>query len=108
MLATWLVEFYLNKCNELDDLIASSSASADVSNLQAEQTHLEEELQEFFETYKSNLDRRTTYDLIRGHGRMDVFLNFANVSGDFERVIEYWVSEEEWVKAIDILNRQVS
>jgi protein involved in sex pheromone biosynthesis len=52
MLATWLVEFYLSKCNELDDLIASSSASNDVSNLQAEQTHLEEELQEFFETYK--------------------------------------------------------
>ncbi|KAG8698773.1 hypothetical protein FRC09_007030 [Ceratobasidium sp. 395] len=107
MLATWLVEFYLNKCNELDDLIASSSASSDVSNLQAEQVHLEEELQEFFETYKSCLDRRTTYDLIRGHGRMDIFLNFANVSGDFERIIEYWVSEEEWVKAIDVLNRQV-
>ncbi|KAG8747248.1 hypothetical protein FRC10_001864 [Ceratobasidium sp. 414] len=106
MLATWLVEFYLSKCNELDDLIASSSASNDVSNLQAEQTHVEEELQEFFETYKSCLDRRTTYDLIRGHGRMDVFLNFANVSGDFERIIEYWVSEEEWVKAIDVLNRQ--
>ncbi|QRV76011.1 vacuolar protein sorting-associated protein 18 [Ceratobasidium sp. AG-Ba] len=106
MLATWLVEFYLSKCNELDDLIASSSASNDVSNLQAEQTHVEEELQEFFETYKSCLDQRTTYDLIRGHGRMDVFLNFANVSGDFERIVEYWVSEEEWVKAIDVLNRQ--
>ncbi|CAE6455564.1 unnamed protein product [Rhizoctonia solani] len=106
MLATWLVEFYLSKCNELDDLIASSSASNDVSNLQAEQLHLEEELQEFFEAYKSNLDRKTTYDLIRGHGRTDVFLNFANVTGDFERIVEHWVSEEEWVKAIDVLHRQ--
>ncbi|CCO26653.1 Vacuolar protein sorting-associated protein 18 homolog [Rhizoctonia solani AG-1 IB] len=106
MLATWLVEFYLSKCNELDDLIASSSASNDVSNLQAEQLHLEEELQEFFETYKSNLDRKMTYDLIRGHGRTDVFLNFAGVTGDFERIIEHWVSEEEWVKAIDVLHRQ--
>ncbi|KAH7345284.1 Pep3/Vps18/deep orange family-domain-containing protein [Rhizoctonia solani] len=106
MLATWLVEFYLSKCNELDDLIASSSASNDVSNLQAEQIHLEEELQEFFEAYKSNLDRKTTYDLIRGHGRTDVFLNFASVTGDFERIIEHWVSEEEWVKAIDVLHRQ--
>ncbi|CAE6425800.1 unnamed protein product [Rhizoctonia solani] len=106
MLATWLVEFYLSKCNELDDLIASSSASNDVSNLQAEQIHLEEELQEFFEAYKSNLDRKTTYNLIRGHGRTDVFLNFASVTGDFERIIEHWVSEEEWVKAIDVLHRQ--
>ncbi|ELU41557.1 DigA protein [Rhizoctonia solani AG-1 IA] len=107
MLATWLIEFYLSKCNELDDLIASSSASNDVSNLQAEQIHLEEELQEFFETYKANLDRKTTYDLIRGHGRTDVFLDFAGVTGDFERIIEHWVSEEEWVKAIDVLHRQV-
>ncbi|KDN42905.1 hypothetical protein RSAG8_06431, partial [Rhizoctonia solani AG-8 WAC10335] len=106
MLATWLVEFYLSKCNELDDLIASSSASNDVSNLQVEQVHLEEELQEFFEAYKSNLDRKTTYDLIRGHGRTDVFLNFASVTGDFERIVEHWVSEEEWVKAIDVLHRQ--
>ncbi|KAF8761172.1 Pep3/Vps18/deep orange family [Rhizoctonia solani] len=106
MLATWLIEFYLSKCNELDDLIASSSASNDVSNLQAEQIHLEEELQEFFETYKANLDRKTTYDLIRGHGRTDVFLDFAGVTGDFERIIEHWVSEEEWVKAIDVLHRQ--
>ena len=28
MLATWLVEFFLSKCNELDDLAASSSASS--------------------------------------------------------------------------------
>jgi hypothetical protein len=48
-----------------------------------------------------------TYDLIRGHGRTDVFLNFAGVTGDFERIIEHWVSEEEWVKAIDVLHRQV-
>lgn len=39
---------------------------------------------------------------------MDVFLSFATVTGDFERIIEYWVSEEEWVKAIDVLHRQVS
>ena len=33
MLATWLVEFYLSKCNELDDLVASESVSQDVDNL---------------------------------------------------------------------------
>ena len=52
MLATWLVEFYLSKCNELDDLIASESLAQDVANLHAERTILEEDLRHFLETYK--------------------------------------------------------
>lgn len=56
LLATWLVEIYLSKCNQLDDLVASESVSHDVENLQAERTSTEDELRQFFETYKvSNL-----------------------------------------------------
>ena len=57
MLATWLVEFYLSKCNELDDIIASRSISQDVENLQAERTILEEEIRHFFVTYKVWVDK---------------------------------------------------
>ncbi|KIJ45146.1 hypothetical protein M422DRAFT_251339 [Sphaerobolus stellatus SS14] len=106
MLATWLVEFYLSKCNQLDDLVASESVSHDVENLQAERALLEDELRQFFETYKLNLERNTMYDLILSHGRTDMYLHFAIVVGDFERVIEHWVLEQEWLKAIDTLNRQ--
>ena len=55
MLATWLVEFYLSKCNELDDLVASESLTQDVDNLRAERSLLEDELKQFFETYKVNI-----------------------------------------------------
>jgi hypothetical protein len=37
-----------------------------------------------------------------------MFLHYATVVGDFERVIAHWVLEEQWIKAIDVLNRQVS
>ncbi|KZT41330.1 hypothetical protein SISSUDRAFT_1042912 [Sistotremastrum suecicum HHB10207 ss-3] len=106
MLATWLVEFYLSKCNELDDLVASESLTQDVDNLRAERSLLEDELKQFFETYKANLDRTTVYELIQGHGRTDVFLDFATIVGDHERVVEHWVLEEKWLQAIDVLNRQ--
>ena len=127
MLATWLVEFYLSKCNELDDLVASESVSQDVDNLLAERTILEDDLRHFFETYKvctqsfvccmhtysggltqANLEPKTIYELIQGHGHTDMYLHFATVVGDFERVVEHWVMEEEWTKAIDVINRQVS
>jgi vacuolar protein sorting-associated protein 18 len=55
MLATWLVEFYLSRCNELDDVVASESIAGDVENLRAERTILEEDLKQFFETYKARL-----------------------------------------------------
>lgn len=47
MLATWLVEFYLSRCDELDDLIASSSYG--VENVR---TELEEDLRRFLESHK--------------------------------------------------------
>ncbi|KAF8973878.1 DigA protein [Flammula alnicola] len=106
MLATWLVEFYLSKCNELDDIVASESVSHDVVNLQAERTMIEDDLRQFFETYKNNLNKDTVYDLIQGHGRTDMYLFYATTIGDFERVIEHWILEEEWVKAIEIISRQ--
>ena len=36
-----------------------------------------------------------------------MYLYYATTVGDFERVIEHWILEEEWVKAIEIINRQV-
>ncbi|KAL4070829.1 Pep3/Vps18/deep orange family-domain-containing protein [Scleroderma citrinum] len=106
MLATWLVEFYLSKCDELDDLCAAESSMTGVENVQAERAILEEDLRHFFETYKANLDRNTMYELIQGHGRTDMLLFYATVVGDFERVIQNWILDEEWSKAIDALTRQ--
>lgn len=51
MLATWLVEIYLSKCNELDDAVASEAVSHDVDNLKTEQTILEDDLRQFIVTY---------------------------------------------------------
>ncbi|KAG6911537.1 hypothetical protein DXG01_011839 [Tephrocybe rancida] len=106
MLATWLVEFYLSKCNELDDIVASESVSHDVDNLRTEQAILEDDLRQFFDTYKHNLDRTTIYELIQGHGRTDMYLYYANAIGDYQRVIEHWILEEAWLKAIEVINRQ--
>jgi len=52
MLATWLVEFYLDKCNELEEIVASEAVSNDVENLQAHRTIVEDDLRQFLDTYK--------------------------------------------------------
>jgi len=47
------------------------------------------------------------YELIQGHGRTDMFIFYATTVGDNERVIEHYILEEEWGKAIDAISRQV-
>ncbi|KAG2023080.1 DigA protein [Coprinopsis cinerea AmutBmut pab1-1] len=106
MLATWLVEFYLGKCNDLDDIIASQSVSQDVDNLKTERAILQDDLRQFFDTYKSNLNKETVYELIQSHGRTDMYLYYANLIGDYQRVVEHWILDEEWLKAIEVISRQ--
>jgi hypothetical protein len=57
---------------------------------------------------QGNLDKNVVYELIQGHGRTDMYLHYATAVGDSERVIAHWILEEQWTKAIDALNRQVS
>ena len=33
-------------------------------------------------------------------------LHFASLASDHERIVSHWVSEEEWARALDALNRQ--
>lgn len=106
MLATWLVEIYLARCNELEDVAASESVSHDVEDLKVLRSVLEEELRHFLETYRNDLDQSTVYELIQSHGRTDFYLHYAGIIGDNDRIAEHWLLEEEYAKVIDVLNRQ--
>jgi hypothetical protein len=115
-------------------VIAAEAASQDVESLQLERRFIEDELKQFLTDYqvslfispvaadptvscslippcfltKSNLDRKTIYDLFLSHGRTDLYVHFATVSKDYGKVAEHYILEEQWLKAVDVLNRQVS
>ncbi|KAJ1026321.1 hypothetical protein NDA16_002408 [Ustilago loliicola] len=108
MLATWLVEIYLSKINQLEDVAAAEAASQHVDNYRLETTMITEELYQFLSTYRSLLDPRTTFDLIKKHGRSDVYLHFASVTGDHERIVRHHIQAKQWTKAIDAINKQDS
>jgi len=56
MLATWLVEIYLAKINELEDAAAAERASEDADNIHAERSMVEEDMRHFLTTYKVSID----------------------------------------------------
>jgi hypothetical protein len=54
MLATWLIEIYLSKCNTLEDILAAESATSDVESLTIERQMMEEDMRNFMTTYQVN------------------------------------------------------
>lgn len=106
MLATWLIEIYLSKCNTLEDIIAAEAATSDVESMRVELQLMAEDLRNFITTYKSNLDRKVTYEMILSHGRTDIYLFYAELVKDHKVIIEHWIKEEEWSRVIEDLGRQ--
>lgn len=119
MLATWLIEIYLSKCNTLEDIVAAESATQDVESLTIEREMMEEDMRNFITTYqvrraksveanrKNDLEPKVVYELILSHGRTDLYLFYAGLNKDHGKVVEHWVTEGQWSKAVDALNRQV-
>jgi hypothetical protein len=56
---------------------------------------------------QNDLDPRTIFDLIASHGRDEMGLHYASIVGDHERIVTYWILEENWLKAIVALSSQV-
>ena len=54
MLATWLVEIYLNKCNTLEDIMAAESTTSDVESLTIEKQMTEEDMRNFITTFQAS------------------------------------------------------
>ncbi|GAA5891146.1 hypothetical protein JCM6882_006439 [Rhodosporidiobolus microsporus] len=115
LLSTWLVELFLAKLNELEDLAAAvpASTSADggamneeKGNFEVERVMVEEDVRDFLKRYKDALDPRTTISLLTQHGRDDLTLFFAGVVGDHERVVQYHVGRGEWKMALGALGKQ--
>lgn len=118
MIATWLVEIYLSKLNELEDLASSAHCSpvpTEATNFSPNtEAHFLEQLDEvrdefkaFLGNYYGNLHRPTTYKLIASQGRNDEFLFFASLIGDYDKVISHWITEKNWTKALAVLSKEV-
>lgn len=106
MLATWLVEIYLSKLDELEDIAAAHAASQDVENYHLEQGILDEELRQFLVTYQEDLNEPTTFTLISRHGRTDIMLHYASVVKQYDRIARHWIQAQSWDKALNTLNQQ--
>ena len=109
MVASWLVEVYMSKLNSLDDTITTKAELSESTNAAQSQDQLSTvrtEFQDFVAKYKSDLDRKTTYDIISSHGREEELLSYASTVNDYNYVLSYWVQRERWSESLAVLKKQ--
>lgn len=109
MIASWLIEIFMAKLNSLDDTIgtqAELSESLNATDSQHLLQSIRKDFQEFVVRHKTDLDKKTVYDVISSHGREEELLYYANSVNDYQYVLSYWVQRENWAKVLDVLKRQ--
>ncbi|CAO3653446.1 unnamed protein product [Cunninghamella echinulata] len=123
MIATWLVELYLSKLDELDDLATSTLVSTDPTTTNGlndgtangfkdaayykeRQEDTLDEFKSFIESYNQHLHSPTTFHLLSSHGRNNELLYYALLIEDYDKVINYWIVEKNWSKALEVICKQ--
>lgn len=109
MIASWLVEIFMSKLNSLEDTIITKAELSEILNPAQTKFQLltiKAEFEEFVTKYKSDLDQKTTYDIISSHGREGELLYFASAIKDYNYVLAYWIQRERWSEALDVLKKQ--
>ncbi|KAI9301302.1 Pep3/Vps18/deep orange family-domain-containing protein [Cunninghamella echinulata] len=123
MIATWLVELYLSKLDELDDLATSTLVSTDSTTTNGlndgttngfkdaayykeRQEDTLDEFKSFIESYNQHLHSPTTFHLLSSHGRNNELLYYALLIEDYDKVINYWIVEKNWSKALEVICKQ--
>jgi len=127
LICTWLVEIFINKLNQLGDKVEDeklayealkslSDVSEDQLNLaknhieimEDDRQMIQDEFKSFMQTNREYLDKKAIYQIISSHGRTEELLIFAELVKDYERMLDYYLQEKDYLKAISILNRQSS
>lgn len=88
LVTTWLAEIYLYdiNCVYIDD--------------EEMRISVEEDFRTFLSLHHHDLDAITTYTLLQTHGRIDDWVYFAELKGNFEMVILHHMNQQEFAVAL--------
>jgi hypothetical protein len=100
VLASWMLELFMEKLDRLDDLL---TADSDNDGLNSKRDEVHDAYHAFVNDYKGSLDRQVAYEIISTHGRRDELLFFAHAIGDHTFVLNYWIRTEQWGEALMLL-----
>lgn len=98
LLATWLVEQYLDALNSLQPAAAQRGGAAS-----SEYDETLREFRAFLRESEASLHRPTTLALLASHGREDELLYYCELGGDHARIVTHHVQRAQWAEALEAL-----
>ena len=127
ILAVWIVEIYLEKLssfaraqvepitsleepdNQEEDPARAETVRSKESTVGAARLSVFQEFCGFLSDHFKSLDpaRDTVFDMISSHGLVEELLYYADLAEDYERVITYYLQQEQFSMAVDRLLEQV-
>lgn len=113
ILASWMVELYMERLNSLEDLSATKAdtdsdknSSSVINNDETSLDNVRKQYQQFVWTYKEDLDKDTVYEIISSHNRKEELLYYASAIKDAGFVLSYWVRKENWEEALRVIRTE--
>lgn len=120
MLASWIIELYMEKLNSLDDNAAASEevetginpngtvngsleSKKSLSAIGSESATVIKSFQDFVNANNADLDKSIVYEIISSHSRREELLFYASAINDRHFVLNYWVRLERWSEALNVL-----
>ncbi|XP_065844581.1 vacuolar protein sorting-associated protein 18 homolog [Oscarella lobularis] len=101
MISTWLMEIYLNQLGTLKEEGDRQKSKFDM---------MRDEFRGFLEDSRVMTlleeNKHVAYELLASHGDEEDLVYFARLMKDYEKVISYYVQQEGYAEALDILARQ--
>ncbi|MCQ2816893.1 MAG: hypothetical protein MJ252_06485 [archaeon] len=89
ILAVWFVEILLNQLNS--------------STTEIEIKRIKNELSGWMKDNQKYLDKQTIYELLQTYGRVEEFIEFAEIKNDFETIILHYINEKNIKAALTTL-----
>jgi vacuolar protein sorting-associated protein 18 len=98
LISAWLVELFLNRLNRLE-----AAKERDTYE------RVQDEFKHFLTEHREQLNARTVFAMISGHGRVSELLHYAQLIDDYARVIDYFIQQpplapEPGQSAVDAYN----
>ncbi|BFZ53937.1 tethering complex subunit [Savitreella phatthalungensis] len=104
MLATWIVELFMNKMNALDDLQnIADGLRKDAAIGETAIAQISNDFRQFVKQYTADMDKETIYALISSYGRDGELLAFAESVNDYRYVVHHHIARESYAAALNQL-----
>ena len=84
LICTWVIEIYLNQTKN------NNNSEENINSFR-----------QLIRGRENYLDKETIYQLLQNYGRIDEFIVFAEMKGDYETIILHYINEKNIKKALD-------